>query len=545
MIHEIDLLQLLIGRITRVYAEKAPSTRGYDAEEGVALILKFDNGAVGTFLALDNASSPFTFEQATGEFTYHPYTGQDCYRIFGRQGTLNIPQNELWTPEDLEKGWKSHLKKDIIPYSDVRSQLFTENEQQRTSEVLIAHVPDEDTIKILQDIDLLVENTSTGCQTDRQITRGPFGAFQLAAPVQKLNIDTFSDLLEINNDPNLSDLDMIFGVGMSAGEHDLGVPEPNMIPNAAFPLPALPAFDSIADQTLHRWTEDENAHSQSQSQYQYLPKDGLNPVQSLVVNPIDQQNTVLHEAPFLLKNYLESVINSQTPVQSDKTPWHTLFFAHAKDAYATMILANAPDHASLSVFYAILAISAFSHRTSSESQRWHQLANQYRAKAKGYLQRAWLDAFCIPKNIKYKAVLMGLLAMIQVSAFAGVFNEAECYLLDAEKFIRLYGLTKPSKSRRSTFVLGPELGDRELVLGATEDLSTLTTPEQDSPAFKLGRWRELDENMSEIKSKESDAVVLILVTLSMSGVDIVQVQENRREFWATARLLNVPVAPSD
>lgn len=118
VIHEIDLLQFLVGRVTRVYAEKAPSTRGHEAEEGIALTLRFENGVVGTFLALDNASSPFTFEQATGEFTYHPYTGQDCYRLFGRQGTLNIPQNELWTPENPEKGWKSRLKTDIIPYLD-------------------------------------------------------------------------------------------------------------------------------------------------------------------------------------------------------------------------------------------------------------------------------------------------------------------------------------------------------------------------------------------------------------------------------------------
>lgn len=118
VIHEIDLLQFLIGRISRVYAEKAPSTRGYTAEEGIALTLRFDNGAIGTFLALDNASSPYTFEQATGEFTYHPYTGQDCYRIFGRQGTLNVPKNELWTPKNLEEGWKSRLKTETIPHSD-------------------------------------------------------------------------------------------------------------------------------------------------------------------------------------------------------------------------------------------------------------------------------------------------------------------------------------------------------------------------------------------------------------------------------------------
>lgn len=108
--------------------------------------------------------------------------------------------------------------------------------------------------------------------------------------------------------------------------------------------------------------------------------------------------------------------------------------------------------------------------------------------------------------------------MLVSQAFAGAFDEAESYLLDTEKFIRLCGLTKPSKSRRirllhhcysfprifyeSTFVTGPGSSQRELSLDASGGLSTLI-PEQDSPMFKLGRWSQLNENMLEIKSRES------------------------------------------
>lgn len=118
VIHEVDMLQSLVGRIVRVFAEKAPSTRGFEAEEGAAITFKFENGAVGTFLALDNASSPFTFEQASAEFTYHPYSGQNTYMLFGSRGTLNVPQNELWTPTDLKLGWKSTLEKEVVPWTD-------------------------------------------------------------------------------------------------------------------------------------------------------------------------------------------------------------------------------------------------------------------------------------------------------------------------------------------------------------------------------------------------------------------------------------------
>lgn len=109
LIHEVDLLGFLIGSITRVYAERALSTRGHEAEEGVAITLRFHNGIVGTFLALDNTASPYNIEGATGESQMYPFTGQDCYRIFGQTGTLSVPDNRLWTYEVPTKGRHSKM----------------------------------------------------------------------------------------------------------------------------------------------------------------------------------------------------------------------------------------------------------------------------------------------------------------------------------------------------------------------------------------------------------------------------------------------------
>ena len=109
LIHEVDLLHFLVGPIVRVYAERAPSTRGHGAEEGAAITFRFQNGAVGTFLALDNTASPFNIEGATGENPLFPFTGQDCYRIFGQKGTLSVPDNKLWTPETLREGRQSKM----------------------------------------------------------------------------------------------------------------------------------------------------------------------------------------------------------------------------------------------------------------------------------------------------------------------------------------------------------------------------------------------------------------------------------------------------
>jgi predicted dehydrogenase len=107
LIHEVDLLQYLLGPIERVYAERAASTRGYAGEEGAAVTLRFENGAVGTFLVLDNAASPFNIEAGTGESDQYPYTGQDCYRLFGTKGTLSVPDGRLWQPKHLDRGRKS------------------------------------------------------------------------------------------------------------------------------------------------------------------------------------------------------------------------------------------------------------------------------------------------------------------------------------------------------------------------------------------------------------------------------------------------------
>ncbi|RAO72393.1 uncharacterized protein BHQ10_008405 [Talaromyces amestolkiae] len=108
LIHEVDLLQYLIGPIQRVYAEKALSIRSHEAEEGLSLTLRFQSGVVGTFLALDNVASPFNIEAGTGENQeLYPFSGQDCYRIFGTSGTLSIPDNKLWSYTEPKKGRNS------------------------------------------------------------------------------------------------------------------------------------------------------------------------------------------------------------------------------------------------------------------------------------------------------------------------------------------------------------------------------------------------------------------------------------------------------
>ncbi|OIW30047.1 hypothetical protein CONLIGDRAFT_714484, partial [Coniochaeta ligniaria NRRL 30616] len=86
LVHDVDLLHLFLGPIARVQTEKIPARRGYEAEEGGAVIFKFRSGAVGTFLFCDNAPSPYGWEFGTGDLASFPKTGEDFYRVFGTDG---------------------------------------------------------------------------------------------------------------------------------------------------------------------------------------------------------------------------------------------------------------------------------------------------------------------------------------------------------------------------------------------------------------------------------------------------------------------------
>lgn len=109
LIHEIDLLHYWYGPIIRVYAEQTISQRGFDAEEGAAITLRFASGLVGTFLLSDAVVSPHSFEGGTGENPIIPRTGQDFHRVFGSEGSLSVPDMTLWEYKEAENSWMTEL----------------------------------------------------------------------------------------------------------------------------------------------------------------------------------------------------------------------------------------------------------------------------------------------------------------------------------------------------------------------------------------------------------------------------------------------------
>ena len=114
MIHEVDTLQYLFGPISRVYAEKTISRRGFHAEEGAAITLRFASGIVGTFLLSDNTPAQCNFESGTGENPLIPRSGENFYQIFGTSGMLQVPSMVICSYKQSEKSWHSPMSKTIL-----------------------------------------------------------------------------------------------------------------------------------------------------------------------------------------------------------------------------------------------------------------------------------------------------------------------------------------------------------------------------------------------------------------------------------------------
>jgi len=126
-VHEADVLQYLLGPITRIHAERSTARRSRAAdavEEGAVLTLRFATGVVGTFVLCDNVASPHFFEAGTGENPMLPRVLRadgdpiDVYRVFGTEGTLSVPDMTLWTYGAEERDWTSQLVVEKIPLDD-------------------------------------------------------------------------------------------------------------------------------------------------------------------------------------------------------------------------------------------------------------------------------------------------------------------------------------------------------------------------------------------------------------------------------------------
>lgn len=116
MIHEVHNLRMLCGDIVAVQAFKSHATRAFPVEDTVAINLRFESGALGTFMLSDAAASARSWEQTSQENKAYPtYEDEDCYLVAGTNGSLAIPTMRLKTyPQDEDRSWWKPFEAGVV-----------------------------------------------------------------------------------------------------------------------------------------------------------------------------------------------------------------------------------------------------------------------------------------------------------------------------------------------------------------------------------------------------------------------------------------------
>lgn len=123
--HDIDLMRYLMGEIAQVQAMATRSRRdGHDLEDTAAILFRFESGALGSMVASDIGTSPWSWEFSFPDKTSydHTKTGQDCYRLVGTKAALGLPSMTLWH-HDGEPSWLKPIHFEQIQASEKASAM--------------------------------------------------------------------------------------------------------------------------------------------------------------------------------------------------------------------------------------------------------------------------------------------------------------------------------------------------------------------------------------------------------------------------------------
>lgn len=107
-IHDIDCFRFLAGEIESVQAITSSRARGFDVEDTAAVLMRFENGALGTLLLSDSVPSPYFWDTASSQALYFPAQPEDSYVIGGSRGSLAIPSLDLWA-HDAGSDWRDPI----------------------------------------------------------------------------------------------------------------------------------------------------------------------------------------------------------------------------------------------------------------------------------------------------------------------------------------------------------------------------------------------------------------------------------------------------
>lgn len=115
LIHDIDAVRHLVGEIESVRAMTSSAIRGFEVEDTASLAIRFENGALGSFVISDAAVSPWAWEYTSGQALYHPTQPGACLFISGRAGALSVSELYLWRHAEPGQHWQHPLVREHRP----------------------------------------------------------------------------------------------------------------------------------------------------------------------------------------------------------------------------------------------------------------------------------------------------------------------------------------------------------------------------------------------------------------------------------------------
>lgn len=114
LIHDMDCLRYICGEVVSVSAEVSNGVNGWEKEDAAALVMRFGNGALGTFVLSDQVTSPWSWEMALGENLSIPASGENALRFMGRDASLEFPNLLLWKNDGQPRDWTRPVLREPI-----------------------------------------------------------------------------------------------------------------------------------------------------------------------------------------------------------------------------------------------------------------------------------------------------------------------------------------------------------------------------------------------------------------------------------------------
>jgi predicted dehydrogenase len=113
-IHDLDLLQFLLGRIVAVAAMQCGSNNTDDVEHAVALAMRFSGGQIGTAFFADQNPSPYSYDNTVAAVSKFPVYPADSHHFFGTAGSLAFPSFTVHSERSTTSSWLEPLNSEIV-----------------------------------------------------------------------------------------------------------------------------------------------------------------------------------------------------------------------------------------------------------------------------------------------------------------------------------------------------------------------------------------------------------------------------------------------